>query len=99
MKKEFKFCPECGIKLKIKGAKFCHECGQGLSGNVELVPSPVPPIVAPWPYIYPPVIITQPDVLPYNPFVNPVTPWDPYKVTCGSVGISGQQDNNIICWM
>ncbi len=90
-----KFCFECGKKLIKKDQKHCQECGQDLYGKVEFIPvSPAPPIVSPWPFIYPPVIITTtPDTIPGQ---SP-TPWYPYRITCGSV--SSFRDNNIQCWM
>lgn len=95
MKKEFNFCPACGEKVKIKKANFCSDCGQELKLKAEIIEVPVPVVTQPWPYIAQPVIITQPNTDPYNP-----TPWDPYKITCGSVGISSDANStNTQIWM
>lgn len=80
MKNEFKFCPECGIKLKIKGAKFCHECGQDLLGKVEFIPVPAPQT---WPYIYP--VVTTPDL-----------PYGNYQITCGSASVKADSNTNTV---
>jgi hypothetical protein len=90
------YCWSCGTKLIKKKQKHCQECGQNLSGKVEFVPvSPAPPIVAPWPYIYPPVIITAPDT---GPNIPGQTPYDPYRITCGSGSISNP-DMKCQVWM
>lgn len=69
MNKEFRYCPFCGVELKVKDAEFCHDCGADLRLKVEIIPAPyINPYTPIYP-IYPPISI--PGSATPNPNIQP----------------------------